>query len=96
MPCNRNFFEQSGGKYGRQDVALGERVIDQTMEDGRITSVTTVNIHTGLRRCYHAKLFADCTGDALIARRAGCQTMYGRESRDEFGEGLAAPCTRSW
>ena len=80
----------SGGKNGEYRLALGEHVIDQTMEDGRITSVTTVNIHTGLRRRYTGRLFADCTGDAVIARRAGCGVMYGREGREAFGEDLAA------
>ncbi len=79
-----------GGTNAEYRLALGEHVIDQTMEDGRITSVTTVNIHTGMRRRYFGRLFADCTGDAVIARRAGCEVMYGREGRDAFGEDLAA------
>ena len=79
----------SGGENGAYRLALGEHVIDQEMKDGRITTVTTVNIHTGMRKRYHGRLFADCTGDALIARRAGCETMYGREGRDAFGEDLA-------
>lgn len=83
-----DFF--SGGKCGDHLLALGERVIDQEMTDGRITSVTTLNIHTGARRRYFGKQFADCTGDAEIARRAGCEVMYGREGRDSFGEDLAA------
>lgn len=79
----------SGGKDGAYRLALGERVVDQTMEDGRITSVTTVDIHTGMRTRYRGRLFADCTGDATVARRAGCEVMYGREGRDAFGEDLA-------
>ena len=85
-PCD--FF--SGGKNGKYRLALGEHVIDQSMEDGEITSVTTVNIHTGKRTRYFGRLFADCTGDAHLARRAGCEVMYGREGRDAFGEDLAA------
>ena len=79
----------SGGEDGYYTLALGEHVISQEMEDGRITSVTTVNIHTGKRRRYIGRLFADCTGDAVIARKAGCEVMYGREGRDVFGEDLA-------
>ena len=85
VPCDG----WSGGENGSCVLAAGEHAINQTMEDGSITSVTTVNIHTGLRRRYHGRLFADCTGDALLARRAGCETMYGREGRDAFGEDLA-------
>lgn len=80
----------SGGQSAPHVLALGEHVIDQTMEDGRITSVTTLNIHTGARRRYFGKQFADCTGDAVVARRAGCEVMYGREGREAFGEDLAA------
>lgn len=83
-----DFF--SGGKTGNHLLALGEHVIDQEMTDGRITSVITLNIHTGARKRYFGKQFADCTGDAVIARRAGCEVMYGREGRDAFGEDLAA------
>ena len=80
----------SGGpRTGSCTLALGEHALCEEMKDRRLTSVTTLNIHTGARRRYHGKLFADCTGDAVIARRAGCQVMYGREGRDVFGEDLA-------
>lgn len=85
VPCDG----WSGGEDGLCVLALGEHAIEQTQEDGRITSVTTVNIRTGARRRYRGRLFADCTGDALLARRAGCEVMYGREGRDAFGEDLA-------
>ncbi len=79
----------TGGENAPYTLALGEHVIDIEITDGLITSVTTVNIHTGKRKCYHGRLFADCSGDAVIARRAGCEVMYGREGRDAFGEDLA-------
>ena len=79
----------SGGENAPYILALGEHVIDIEMSGKRIQSVTTVNIHTGMRRRYHASLFADCSGDAVIARKAGCEVMYGREGRNTFGEDLA-------
>jgi len=33
-----------------------------------------------------APLFVDCTGDAVVADRAGCEWRMGSESRDEHGE----------
>ncbi len=85
VPCD----EWSGGEDGECVLALGEHAVSQTMEGRRITSVTTTDIRTGLRRRYRGRLFADCTGDALLARRAGCEVMYGREGREVFGEDLA-------
>ena len=55
----------------------------------RITAVITRAVRTGKETRRRAKLFADCTGDAVVARLAGCSTMYGSEGRDVFGESLA-------
>ena len=55
----------------------------------RITAVVTRAVRTGRETRRRAKLFADCTGDAVIARLAGCSVMYGSEGRDVFGESLA-------
>lgn len=38
---------------------------------------------------YKAKLFAGCTGDAVLSRLAGAEVMYGREAQSVFGESLA-------
>lgn len=78
-----------GSRTGSCTLALGEHAVCEEMVNDRLTGVTTLNIHTGMRRRYHGRLFADCTGDAVIARRAGCEVMYGREGRDVFGEELA-------
>ncbi len=75
---------------GWQDrVLLHQRVTDAQMENGRITSVVCTDVLSGKKTRFHARLFSDCSGDATLARLAGCRTMYGRESRDRFGEGLA-------
>ncbi len=79
----------SGGENGEYKLALGEHALSIEMDDDRITSIETVDIHTGAHRRYYGKLFADCTGDAVISRLAGCEVMYGREGRDVFGEDLA-------
>jgi len=55
----------------------------------RIAAVISRNLRTGQETRRRAKLFADCTGDALLARLSGCETMYGRESSEVYGESLA-------
>ena len=55
----------------------------------RIAAVLSRNTHTGEVTRHRAALFADATGDATIARLAGCETMYGREERSRFNESCA-------
>lgn len=38
-----------------------------------------------------ADVFIDCTGDGIVADRAGCEWRMGSEGRDEFGEPHAPP-----
>ncbi len=67
----------------RQHVYAVEMDVDVT---NRIAAVVAVDTHTGERTRYRAPLFVDATGDAVLARQAGCQTMYGREARSTFNE----------
>ena len=55
----------------------------------RIAAVIAIDTRTGERTRYAASLFVDATGDAVLARLAGCATMYGREGRDQFNESCA-------
>jgi hypothetical protein len=55
----------------------------------KIAAFVARNIRTGAETRFRARLFADCTGDAVIARMMGAEVMYGRESRDRFNESLA-------
>ena len=52
----------------------------------RIASVVALDTRTGARTRYRAPLFVDATGDAVLARQAGCETMYGRDAQSRFGE----------
>lgn len=79
-------FEASGNKTA---VLLNECVTDAETSDGKITSIVCTNTLSGKKTRYRASLFADCTGDAVLARLAGAETMYGREAKSEFGESLA-------
>ena len=56
---------------------------------GRIAAVIAIDTRTGVETRYTAPLFVDATGDAILARLAGCETMYGREGRDRFNESCA-------
>ena len=48
-----------------------------------------------IRDRYNGQLFSDCTGDAVLSRLCGAEVMYGRESKEEFGESLAADSTQN-
>lgn len=55
----------------------------------RIAAVLSRDTRTGAVTRRRAALFCDATGDATLARLAGCETMYGREARSRFGESCA-------
>ena len=69
---------------------LNSRVTETECEkNGQISSVVVTNVLSGKRTRFRAPLFIDATGDATLARAAGCETMYGREARSAFNESLA-------
>jgi hypothetical protein len=92
------FYEDNRKKFafmlhecaGHCTLALGEHMTDAIVENGTVKSVETVNIRSGKRQIYKGKLFADCSGDAILARLAGAEVMYGREAKTAFGESLGA------
>lgn len=70
--------------------ALGNLAVETDPADPkRIAAVVSRAVRTGRETRRRAALFADCTGDALLARLTGCETMYGREARAVFNEPLA-------
>lgn len=62
---------------------------DCAMEGSRILSVTGWQMTTQSYHTVHAALFADCSGDSVLAPLTGARTRWGRESREEFGEDIA-------
>jgi hypothetical protein len=68
---------------------LNEMVTDVEREDGKISAVICTSAKTGRKTRVRGRLFADCSGDGVIARRAYCEVMYGREARAVFDESLA-------
>ncbi|MBN2308575.1 MAG: FAD-dependent oxidoreductase [Candidatus Hydrogenedentes bacterium] len=76
----------------RYRLVLNTRVIavEKDPDDPtKIAAYIARDVMTGQETRFRAKLFADCTGDAVIARMMDAEVMYGRESRDTFGESLA-------
>ena len=84
-------FEPLEYQETKCDIALWEHITALEKDGDVITAVVTTNVRTGRKTRYHARLFADCTGDATLARMADCAVMYGREAADTFGESLGAP-----
>lgn len=76
----------------RCKLVMNERVfaVEKDPADAKkITAFVAHNLRKGTETRYRAKLFADCTGDAVIARMMGAEVMYGREPRSKFNESLA-------
>jgi hypothetical protein len=58
------------------------------MNDGEIKSVTGWQLTSETWHTVEAKLFADCSGDSILAPLTGAEFRYGREARSEFGESI--------
>ena len=61
-------------------------VFDAEMREGRIASVTGWQTTTQRMHRITAALFADCSGDSVLAPLTGAQYRVGREAASEFGE----------
>lgn len=73
----------------RVKLMTGERVFaleTDPKNPKRIAAVLARNTRSGKVTRFRAPLFVDATGDAVIARKLGCETMYGRESRATYHE----------
>lgn len=81
----------AAGRWARgvYTLSLNERVVEIEKSEEQITAVITKNIFNGKMKRYKGRLFADCTGDAVLARMGGAEVMYGREAREEYHEQMA-------
>ena len=68
------------------EVILNCSVNDLTMDGMRITSVKGWQLTTQTWHIVEAELFADCSGDSILAPLSGADFRIGREARNEFGE----------
>jgi hypothetical protein len=63
--------------------------LDAQMDGGHITGITGWQLTTQTRHRVQAKVFADCSGDAILASLTGAEWRMGREARAEYGESIA-------
>ena len=63
--------------------------LDATVENGRITSVMGWQTTTYTLITVTATIFADCSGDSILAPLTGAEFRKGREASSEYGETLA-------
>jgi hypothetical protein len=63
--------------------------LDAEVKDGRIVSVTGWQTTTQMYHTVEATLFADCSGDSVLAPLTGAEYRVGHEARSEFGEDIA-------
>ncbi len=63
--------------------------MDAKTDGSRITSVFVWQTTTYTQYEIEATLFADCSGDSILAPLTGAKYRHGRESKEEFGETLA-------
>ena len=71
------------------ELILNCSCLDCRMEGRRIASVTGWQTTTQTYHAVEADIFADCSGDSVLAPLAGAPYRCGREGKDEFGESKA-------
>ncbi|HOX38332.1 MAG TPA: FAD-dependent oxidoreductase [Candidatus Brocadiia bacterium] len=63
--------------------------LEAEMGGADIRSVTGWQLTTQTRHTVAAKIFADCSGDGILAPLTGADFRMGREARSEYGESIA-------
>ncbi len=63
--------------------------LDAAMDGARIASVTGWQLSTQTWHRVQARIFADCSGDGILAPLTGAATRMGREAAGEFDESFA-------
>ena len=70
------------------ELLLNCACMDAQMDGSGIVSVTGRQLTTETTHLVEAKLFADCSGDSVLAPLTGAEYRVGREARGEFGESI--------
>ena len=65
---------------------MGYRVTEVVKSQNRITAVVATDVERHNRIRVSGRLFADCTGDAVLGVLAGAEWHMGREAKSEYGE----------
>jgi hypothetical protein len=70
-------------------ILLNCSCLDAEMDGDRIVSVTGWQQTTQIVHTVKASIFADSSGDAILAPLSGAEFRMGREGRSEYGESIA-------
>lgn len=68
---------------------LNTQMLDAETRENHVESVSCLQVTTEREFHVYGSVFVDCTGDGVLAVKAGAATRMGRESRAEFGESYA-------
>jgi len=71
------------------ELILNCSCLDAETNANRIISVTGWQLTTQTYHVVRARIFADCSGDGVLAPLTGALWRMGREGRDEYGESIA-------
>ncbi|MFW6151642.1 MAG: FAD-dependent oxidoreductase [Verrucomicrobiota bacterium] len=63
--------------------------LDATTEGSSIRSIAGWQLTTETYHIVKAKIFADCSGEGILAPLTGAEHNIGRESRNDYGESIA-------
>lgn len=91
---DKNYYIWDGILYGKvraeknTTLLLNCSCLDAQMQGGVIQSVTGWQTTTQTYHRVCAELFADCSGDSILAPLTGAPYREGREARSEFGESI--------
>ncbi len=89
---DRKLFSFENRRYNDKTeykILLNECVTEVETKNDNIIAVICTNTVTGKKTRHKAKMFSDCSGDAVLARKSNAEVMYGREPQSEFNESLA-------
>ena len=68
------------------DLILNCSCCDAAVDNGHIESVRGFQLTTYTWHEVHAKIFADCSGDSILAPLTGAEYTVGREAKSQYGE----------
>lgn len=77
-------------------VMLNTHAIDAIMKDDKIEAAKCWQISTETEFILKAAIFMDCSGDGLMAAKAGAMYRTGREAKNEFNEKYAPDKSDGW
>lgn len=84
-----DLLHEAGAKVWLNAAVVGAETVGE-----RVTDVCIADLATGEQECVRADMLVDCTGDAVICRRLGAETLFGEDAHSDFGE-QSAPQQRS-